>query len=329
MPPLYPLRFRPLWRHYLWGGRRLESLLAKQIPPDQPCAESWEVVDRGSDQSVVLHGPLAGKTLGALAREHGPALFGRHAPQSRFPLLVKFLDAEQPLSLQVHPDDDRAAMLEPPDLGKTEAWVILAAEPGSHLYAGLRPGFDRPALEREIDRGSCQLAIQRLEPRPGDCIFLPAGVVHALGPGLVVAEIQQSSDTTYRLFDWNRVGPDGRPRELHIDAALAAIDYDYGPVSVQRPVPVEPADRANSPRIERLVACDEFVLDRWHVDGPSALGGDARFHLLIVLEGAIRLPDDPAGVPLVRGEVALLPAGCGACRLVPQRPAELLDVYLP
>lgn len=325
---MYPLRFRPLWRHYLWGGRRLETLLGKHIPADQPCAESWEVVDRGPDQSVVLYGPLAGTSLHELLRSDGPALLGRHAPQARFPLLVKFLDAQQPLSLQVHPDDLRAAMLEPPDLGKTEAWVVLAAEPGSHLYAGLRRGFDRAALERELHRGTCQLCIERLEPRPGDCIFLPAGVVHALGPGLLVAEIQQSSDTTYRLFDWDRLGPDGRPRELHVDQALAAIDYDYGPVSVQQPARVTPGG-PGSPQIDRLVACKEFVLDRWLANEAGTIGGDDRFHIVMVLEGTMMLAADPAGLPLRRGDVALLPAALGRCRFHPQGPLTLLDVYLP
>lgn len=329
MPPLYPLRFQPVWRHYLWGGRRLESVLGKQIPADQPCAESWEVVDRGRDQSIVQHGPLAGTTLSELVRNHGAELLGRHAPQPRFPLLVKFLDAQQPLSLQVHPDDARAAMLEPPDLGKTEAWVVLAAEPGSHLYAGLRRGFDRAALERELHRGTCQLCIERLEPQPGDCIFLPAGVVHALGPGLLVAEIQQSSDTTYRLFDWDRLGPDGRPRELHVDQALAAIDYAYGPVAVQRPVQVEPSASTGSPHVERLVACQEFVLDRWQFRRSASIGGDERLHIVMVLDGSLTLSGDPAGTPLRLGDVALVPAACGSCRLEPTGPATLLDVYLP
>jgi len=323
MTDLYPLRFQPLWRHYLWGGRRLETVLNKPIPPDQLCAESWEIVDRGPEQSRVLHGKLAGRSLHELIRDHATALLGRHAGHPRFPLLLKFLDAQQPLSLQVHPDDARAALLSPPDLGKTEAWVILAAEPGSHLYAGLRRGFDRQALERELSRGTCQLCVERLEPQPGDCIFLPAGVVHALGPGLLVAEIQQSSDTTYRLFDWNRLGPDGRPRQLHVAESLATINYDYGPVSVRKPQPTELA------HVERLVACDKFVLDRWRIDAPQSIGGDDRCHLVVVLEGAVTLPGDPAGEPLALGQVALVPAACGPLQIAPLTKSTLLDIYLP
>ena len=218
LSPLYPLRFEPIFRRYLWGGRRLGTVLGKPIGEGSDYAESWEVVDHGADQSRVAFGPLAGTTLGELVREHGHELLGRHHPQPQFPLLIKLLDAQQKLSVQVHPNDEQAARLDTPDYGKTEAWVVLAAEPGSRIYAGLKRGFDRPALERELNRGTCELCLHHFEPRVGDCVFLPAGTVHALGGGLLIAEVQQSSDTTYRLFDWNRVGPDGRPRALHIEA---------------------------------------------------------------------------------------------------------------
>lgn len=322
-PPLYPLRFVPIFRHYLWGGRRLASALGKHLPPGRDTAESWEIVDRGPDQSVVAAGPLAGAALGQLVRERGPELLGRHAPQPRFPLLFKFLDAHQWLSLQVHPDDQRASRLEPPDLGKTEAWFILAAEPGSSLYAGLKRGFDRAALVREVARGTPHLCVTRFEPAAGECYFLPAGTPHALGPGLLVAEIQQSSDVTYRLFDWNRTGPDGRPRELHVEEALDAIDYGRVATNPQRPAP------ADQPSAERLVQCEAFVLDRWQVDEPRTLGGDERCHILAVLSGAIDLAGDAAGAPLAAGDVVLLPASCGATRVAPREPGVLLDAYLP
>ncbi len=146
-----------------------------------------------------------------------PELLGRHHPQSRFPLLVKFLDAALPLSVQVHPNDEQAARLNPPDLGKTEAWYILSADPGSTIYAGLRPGVDRQQLADAIGQGTCEKLLHHFQPKAGDCLFIPAGTVHALGAGLLVAEVQQSSDTTFRLYDWNRVGPDGKPRPLHVE----------------------------------------------------------------------------------------------------------------
>lgn len=321
MSELYPLRFQPILRRYLWGGRRLESL-GKALGDGHDYAESWEVVDHGEDQSRVLYGPLAGATLHELVARHAEALFGRHAPQARFPLLFKFLDANDRLSIQVHPDDARAAQLDPPDYGKTEAWVVLAAEEGSYLFAGLRPGIDRELLRRELARRTGELCIERIEPAAGDCYFLPAGVVHALGPGLLIAEIQQSSDTTYRLYDWSRLGPDGQPRPLHVDAALEAIDYDYGPVAAQQPQPTD------NPTCQRLVSCDKFVLDRWKLAAAQAIGGDDRFHILVVLDGSLLVQGDPSARPLTRGDVCLLPAASGRSQLVPQGTTVLLDAYL-
>jgi mannose-6-phosphate isomerase len=323
MPPLYPLRFEPLFRRYLWGGRKLGTLLGKPIGAGNDYAESWEVVDRGADQSRVVAGPLSGTTLGDLIQDHGAELLGRHNPLPKFPLLLKFLDCAKTLSVQVHPDDAMAARLNPPDLGKTEAWVVLAADAGSFIYAGLKRGFDRAALEREVQRGTCELCLHRIEPKVGDCLFLPAGAVHALGPGLVIAEIQQSSDATFRLFDWNRLGPDGKPRALHVEQSLDAIDYNLGPVQPQQP---QPTDRPNA---QRLVECDQFVLDRWRFDQPETIGGDERFHLLAVLEGAVQVGGDPTAEPLGKGQSMLLPAGLGKCRLTPIQRVALLDIYLP
>ena len=324
MAPLYPLRFRPLLKRYLWGGRRLESALGKSLAEGNDYAESWEVCDHDTDQTIVDVGPLAGIALGDLVRQRGEELLGRHAPKARFPLLFKFLDAQKTLSVQVHPDNARAALLDPPDLGKTEAWVVLHAEPGSLIYAGLKSGFDRPALERELARETCELCLHQFQPQPGDCIFLPAGVVHAIGAGLLIAEIQQASDTTYRLYDWNRVGVDGRPRELHLQQALEAIDFDYGPARPQQPKPAE------RPHVSRLVECEEFILDRWRFDRPQAAAGDERFHLLAVLSGEVTVADDASGKPLAAGDTILLPAALGPVLLTPSRgQAVVLDAYLP
>jgi mannose-6-phosphate isomerase len=320
--PLYPLRFRLLVRRYLWGSRRLETCLGKPIGPGSDYAESWEVCDHGTDQSVIDHGPLAGTTLGDLGRNRGPELFGRHDPQPRFPLLVKFLDAALALSVQVHPDDEQAARQTPPDFGKTEAWVVLAADPGSTIYAGLRPGVDRRQLADAIHNGTCEALLHCFQPQAGDCLFIPAGTVHALGAGLLIAEVQQSSDTTFRLYDWNRVGPDGKPRPLHVEQGMAVVDFQRGPIG-----PVEPqkTDRA---WVSRLVACDKFIMDRWEFGEPQPMGGDDRFHIITILEGAVRIEGDPQIAPLSKGGTALLPASLGRLRIVPQQPTVLLDVYL-
>jgi mannose-6-phosphate isomerase len=323
MAELYPLRFEPVFRRYLWGGRRLEGLLGKRLGQGDDFAESWEVVDHGSDQSVVASGPLQGTTLHQVVSQYGRELFGQHEPPRQFPLLVKFLDAHRNLSVQVHPDDAYAARLDPPDLGKTEAWVVLHADPGSVIYAGLRAGVDRSLLEQRIAAGQTEACLHRFEPQVGDCVFIPAGTVHALGAGLVVAEIQQASDTTFRLFDWNRLGPDGRPRPLHVDAALEVIDFRRGPVSPQTP------QRTSSPAIKRLVVCDKFILDRWRIEGNHPVGGDGRFHILVVLEGGLDLTGDWASQPVMRGQTVLLPAVMGPCEVRPHGRAVLLDVYLP
>lgn len=319
---MYPLQFHPLLRRYLWGGRRLESL-GKRLAEGTDYAESWEICDRGAEQSVVRNGPLAGTTLGDLVRGRGQDLLGRHHPQSRFPLLFKFLDANQTLSVQVHPNDVQAARLDPPDLGKSEAWVVLATEPGSLLYVGLKQGFDRAALAREVSRGTCELCLHRFEPRVGDCVFLPAGMVHAIGAGLLIAEIQQSSDVTYRLFDWNRVGTDGLPRPLHVAQALESIDFSQGPGQPERPRPTA------RPHVNQLVACDKFLLDRWQFSQPVVAGGDGVCHLLAALEGMATFDHELADEPLVAGSMVLLPACLGSLRLVPLKETVLLDAYLP
>ena len=323
MTRLYPLRFDPIFRRYLWGGRRLATVLGKPIGEGDDYAESWEVVDHGADQSVVTHGPLAGRSLHELVVDHGVELFGRHAPQGQFPLLMKFLDANKTLSLQVHPNDEQAARLDPPDLGKTEAWVVLAAEPGSKMYAGLKPGVDRDALRQHLEAGTCEECLHSFEPKVGDCVLLVAGTVHAIGAGLLIAEIQQASDTTFRLFDWNRLGTDGKPRELHVEQSLAVTDFERGPVSPEVPQPVEGS------AVERLAACDKFVLDRWQFTEPRACGGDGRFHLLAVIEGSAALAGDPCHEPLAVGGTALVPADCGEITVSPRGNTVLLDMYVP
>jgi mannose-6-phosphate isomerase len=254
-----------------------------------------------------------------LVVEHGAELLGRHHPQPQFPLLLKFLDAQLTLSVQVHPNDAQGATLTPPDLGKTEAWVVLAVDPGSKIYAGLKPGVDRAQLERALAAGNCDECLHQLEPKIGDCIFLEAGTVHALGDGLVIAEIQQASNTTFRLFDWNRLDRDGKPRPLHIQESLDTINYRRGPVAPQIP---EPTDR---PQVERLAACDKFILDRWRFDAPQKCGGDNRCHLVAVLEGSIRVGDQT----FRHGHSFLIPAACNTAVLEPQGQALLLDMYLP
>ncbi|MCH2118185.1 MAG: class I mannose-6-phosphate isomerase [Pirellulales bacterium] len=323
MNQLYPLRFEPILRRYLWGGRRLGTVLGKSLADGNNYAESWEIVDHQEDQSVVAGGPLAGCPLQQLVTRYGVQLFGRHHPQEQFPLLFKFLDSQKRLSVQVHPNDEQARQLDPPDLGKTEAWVVLAAEPGSKIYAGLKPGVDCEQLRQHVEQGTCEQALHAFEPAVGDCLLILAGTVHALGEGLLTAEIQQASDTTFRLFDWNRVDADGHPRELHIEQSLQTIDFSRGPIAPQLP---QPADR---PGVEQLIRCDKFVLNRWKLDRPATMGGDRRFRLLAVIEGKLEVTGDHLDSPLQIGDTLLLPAECGATLLTPQGRAVFLEMYLP
>lgn len=323
MSALYPLRFRPLLRRYLWGGRRLGIVLGKRTGPGEDYAESWEIVDRGADQSQVRYGPLKGVTLHDLVVEHGEALMGKDASEPRFPLLFKYLDANRPLSVQVHPNDQQAARLDPPDLGKTEAWFVLQADPESRIYAGLKRGVDRAALQQAIAGGGCEEVLHWFHPRAGQCVFLPAGVVHALGKGLLIAEIQQASDTTYRLFDWNRVDADGKPRPLHIDEALEVIDFDYGPV---HPIDPEPTGRKS---VTRLVSCDKFLMDHWRINTAQSLRCDQRCHIVSVLRGTVRVAGDRSRQPLTKGDTVLLPASLEQVEVTPETDAELLDMYRP
>jgi len=321
---MHPLFLTPVYRRHLWGGRRFATALGRDLPPGDDFAESWEVVDRGPDQSTVAAGPLAGRTLGELVRGQGRELLGRHASAPAFPLLFKFLDATRDLSVQVHPDDERAARLVPPDRGKTEAWYVIDASPGSRIFAGLREGVGRAELAAAIRGGTCASVLHAFEPRRGDCIFIPAGTVHAIGAGLLVAEIQQSSDVTYRLFDWNRTGPDGRPRTLHIEAGVEAVTR-FGPV---RPVaPIETPD----PAVKRLVTGDFFVFDEVLVSGSWDCGGDDACHMLAVLEGSLMLEDHWALPPAGRGRTLILPAAIGRQRVraADGSQARLLHVTIP
>ena len=323
MPPLI---LRPLYRRYIWGGRRFATALGRDLPPGDDYAESWELVDRGPDQSVIAAGPLAGTSLGTLVRDRGPDLLGRHSPRAAFPLLFKFLDACRDLSVQVHPDDARAARLTPPDFGKTEAWYVVDAVPGSRIYAGLAPGVDADSFATALRDGRCADVLHAFEARPGDCIFIPAGTVHAIGAGLLVAEIQQSSDVTYRLHDWGRTGTDGKPRPLHVDAGLEATTR-LGPVS-----PVTSA-LTSDPSVRRLVTCDYFLFDEVAPPARWQVGGDDGCHFLAVLSGRVRFAAHSDLPPLSRGGCALLPAAAGREEILAEadggRPAKLLHVALP
>ena len=314
---MQPLVFEPYLRPMVWGGRRLGELFGKRLPAEGTFGESWEVSAHRHHVSRVAEGPHAGRSLAELCDGLAAALFGGAAPAGGFPLLVKLLDCNDLLSVQVHPTDELAARLAPGELGKTEAWVVLAAEPGACIYAGLRRGVGRAELEHHLAAGTVEQCLHRLAPRPGDCIFLEAGTVHAVGGGVVIAEVQQTSDATFRLFDWNRVGPDGSRRELHLEQALGSIDFDRGPVAPARPEPLP--GLPEGARGERLVRCRYFTMDRYHLAGPLDLPPAGAATVWVVLEGAAELRAESCDYRrrFARGEAVLVPAACGALTWVP------------
>jgi mannose-6-phosphate isomerase len=286
-----PLVFEPIFMDRVWGGRRLETHFGKRLPAHGRIGESWEIVDRPEAQSVVHNDPLRGKTLHELWTEYHPDIFGRPLSQSpRFPLLFKLLDARERLSLQVHPPADVAPTLhgEP----KTEMWYILENYGDGDIFAGLRPGVTRDSFERSLRAGSVQHAVHRLPVRAGDSIFIPSGRIHAIGAGNVIVEVQQNSDTTYRVFDWNRVGLDGKMRDLHIDDSLNSIDFsDFEPaLQIQRR--------------ETLVHCPFFHVDKWDLAAPRESSRPGRFAVFTVLAGVVK----SAGLEFHPGSFFLIPA---------------------
>lgn len=318
------LHFTPLLKRLRWGGRRLGTALGKPIGHENDYAESWEIADHGTDQSVVIGGPYSGWTLSRLVREGGAALWGRHAGWQQFPLLIKFLDAHDRLSVQVHPNDAQARAIDPWGNGKTEAWIIIAAEPDGRVYAGLRAGVDRAILERELARNSVESCLHSFSVRPGDCVFVPAGTVHAIGEGVLLAEVQQSSDITFRLDDWGRTGPDGKPRPLHISQAFDCINFQLGPLD-----PVKPKICSNGdPLVEELVRCSYFVIRRHTARVPLPLGAEDSFRIVMLLQGQAKCLTESTEEGLRIGETLLLLPGRPS-QIIPQGTVILLEVFLP
>jgi mannose-6-phosphate isomerase len=301
---LYPFTFRPIFKERVWGGRELERLYRKPLPPGVPIGESWEISDRPGDVSVIANGPLAGKDLHWLMENHSGELLGKAGPQGgRFPLLIKILDAQDKLSLQVHPPPAKAAELggEP----KTELWYVAEAAPGAELYVGLKRGVTRAEFEQRIKAGSVAECFHRVGVRQGDSMFLPSGRVHALGAGLVIFEVQQNSDTTYRVFDWNRLGLDGKPRELHIPQSLASIDFnDYEPSLLPRAF-VQRGEH----KVRPLVCDTLFTAEAQEAKaGTSVPLQPNRMQIIALLAGGVQVDDGMGTVALAAGQFCLVPA---------------------
>jgi mannose-6-phosphate isomerase len=322
----YPLRFKPILRRLIWGGRRLGSVLHKPIGDELDYAESWELSDYHDQVSVVDEGSLAGATVRELVRSRGDELLGKAlGPRDQFPLLVKFIDAHQALSVQVHPDDLTGRRLAN-DNGKTETWVILDTLPGSLIYAGLKQGVGRDEFAAAMHSEKVEPLLHSFEPKPGDCILIEAGTVHAIGAGVLLAEIQEMSDATFRIHDWGRKGPDGKPRALHFREAMESINFERGPVGPITPV-AQPIAAGGT--VERLSRSPYFALERMSLVQPALVGDPDRFTIVMGLKGKSTIEHGGNRVPLEFGQTLLLPAALKRCEIAPRGEATVLTCVVP
>jgi mannose-6-phosphate isomerase len=324
--PLYPLRFEPIYQYRLWGGRRLATLLAAPLPGDDLLGEAWLLSDRDDHTSRVADGPLKGASIRQLLEQSPEQMLGKSAGRfRRFPLLLKFLDARDVLSVQVHPADGRTDLLPPGESGKTEAWVVLETGPKTRIYAGLRPGTTAAVLRRALADRTVADHLASFAPLPGDAVFVKAGTVHSLAD-VVVFEVQQNSDVTFRLYDWDRIdAKTGQPRALGVEQALACIDFSHGAIG-----PTAPVVESTTPvRRERLFDCAHFRL--WRIRGETSftVGVAGASRVLVCIDGEGQLEHNADMHAVRKGDVLLLPAVIGRCAFRPHVAVNLLEVAMP
>ena len=324
---LYPLRFEPIYQYRLWGGRRLAGLLTAPLPGDGPIGEAWVLSDRDDHQSRVADGPLKGRTIAQLLEQFPQQVMGKLTGRfRRFPLLLKFLDAHEMLSVQVHPADTHTDLLPAGETGKTEAWVVLETGPKSRIYAGLKPGTTEASLRQALAKGGAADRLACFAPKPGDAVFLPAGTVHSLGGDIVVFEVQENSDVTFRLYDWNHVdAKTGKPRALQVDQAIACVDFGECAGGLLAPVmeTTTPVERA------RLFHCEQFWLSRLHGDSPFTVGAAGVPRVLVCIEGTGHVEQGRATYAVGKGDVFLLPAVVGPCSFRPSSTVSVLEIEIP
>ena len=295
-----PFLLRPVTKDYIWGGTRLREEFGKESDSER-IAESWELSCHPDGECIIASGEYSGMKLSEFVRRYPAAVGKNFRSEDRFPVLVKLIDAKSDLSIQVHPDD-KYAMAHEGDSGKTEMWYILAAAPGAELYVGLRAGVTRESFESAIASGTVAECFHRISTRAGDCMFLPSGRVHAIGAGHLIAEIQQNSDTTFRVYDWDRKGLDGKPRALHVAESLECIDFSDTEPGLQRPDG------------ECLVRCPHFTVQLAALGGGRIWdGGRERAYVFVPVGGRVAAGDREAGP----GELFLQPAAAGPLRVRP------------
>ncbi len=293
----YPLKFRPIFKERIWGGQTLRTVFGKELPAGKKIGESWELADLPADNSRIVNGPLAGETINTAIEKFGAAITGRSDYEPPFPLLIKILDAQDILSVQVHPDPETCKRTGKGD-PKTECWYIIDAADGAVIYKGLKSGVTKEAFAQSIKVGNCEHLLEKVHVKKGECHFLPAGTCHAIGAGLLIAEIQTPSDTTYRVFDWNRVDEVGRSRQLHIEDALESIHFDPA------------GDDLSVRTVGRLVDSEVFKVDKGHqTPGCEVLfsAGQMKVVMVITGKGCITAQATEA-VDFSKGDTVLIPA---------------------
>jgi mannose-6-phosphate isomerase len=291
---IYPLKFEPIYKELIWGGHKLANILEKDFPKDKKIGESWELVDLTNDKSHITNGQWAGLTISEVLQKYPQQILGKsYTPP--FPLLIKFIDAADFLSVQVHPDNQAVKKLGTGSL-KTECWYIVDAEKDACIYKGLKKGTTRQQFEKSIKDGSCAELLNKVPVKPGECHFLPAGTVHAIGAGLLVAEIQTPSDTTYRVFDWNRL-QNGKPRQLHIEQALESIHFDQNP------------NELSVKSSGRLVDCEYFKVDKIIAKVNTAGNISRGMKVVMFISGKGQITSaNTEPVDFAKGQTILLPA---------------------
>lgn len=322
---IYPLKFDPIYQYRIWGGRKLEHLLSKPLPDEDTIGEAWVLSDRKDHASKVNAGKLKGATITKLMEDYRYEIMGKIANHfDHFPLLLKFLDCNEVLSVQVHPSDDQKEYIPKGDSGKTEAWVVLETTENSLIYAGLKKGTNKENLLESIKNKSVKDRIHSFVPKKDDAVFIHSGTVHTL-QGTVVFEVQENSDVTFRLYDWDRTDPKtGKKRDLQLDKAMACIDFDQVEIG-----PVNPVKSKNIENAEKLFDNNHFKL--WRIKNTSkfSVGIKDEPTILVGIEGkgTVKYDDNEYGID--KGEVMLLPAIIGPLNFIPEKEITILQIAIP
>jgi len=316
MKNLYPFLLSPVYKDYLWGGSRIPIVFNRNLP-DGIYAESWEVSDRSEGESVITNGSLAGKGLGKAIAEFGRDVTGKRAPQeSSMPLLIKLIDAAQNLSVQVHPNDSNARLTggEP----KTEMWYVLEATEDARIYAGLKKGTTPAALRKAIDDKSLEKVLNQFTPKKGDVFFIPGGCVHAIGAGCLLLEVQQNSNTTYRVYDWGRVDNEGKSRQLHLEQAMKVINWDASDTPARKPAGKV---RSEAAVVDSLLDTEWFLLERADLNTQLDVKGDgSSFRALFIESGSAVIRTADGDTVCGTGQSCLVPAAIMSWSMISQCP---------